>query len=474
MEKATVILITLLVYKVILIFIGYIASRRTHDEADMFLGGRELGPVVAAISYAASSSSALSMLGMSGLAYSMGLGSIWIFAGSVMGHMVAWFFFAEKLQKISHKENTITVTDMFCNRVDAQYRKPLIIISSLIVVISFVFYVAAQFQGAGQLFASSFGMPLDRSIWIGGSIVVIYTMLGGFLAVSWTDTLQGMVMMVAALALPIVALYEIGGISAFITALQTVSTSDQLSLTSTNVGLSAAGFVFGGLFIGINAIGQPQLLTRMMALKDDKARKAARYYSTSWFILVFTGIYITGLAGHVLIPDLESAETVFFALTDAYFAPVIGAVMLAALLSAIMSTADSSLLVAASAVAHDLGLAKKHNALLISRLTIAAVAVAAILVAIYLSANIFALALYAWGGLGAAFGPLVIMILLGRRPKGPAVLASISSGFLISVVLHYHVLGAFMENVIPFGISLLILVIFGGKQRQDAAVKTTS
>lgn len=449
MEKTTVILITLVVYKLFLIGVGLWAQRRTHNEEDFFLGGRGLGPVVAAISYSASSSSAWTLLGVSGAAFVMGLSALWLVTGAVVGMLVAWLFIGPRLMALSHRHQLITLTELLALGTQGFWRKAITFSSSLIVLFAFAFYVAAQFQGAGNTFHQTFNLSMTNSIVIGGVIIMVYTFLGGFWAVSVTDTVQGLLMAFAAILLPVAAFIEVGGLDGFIQGLKAVSSPDQLSLTGKTSGLIAVGFVVGILGISLGTFGQPHLLVRFMALRDEKALRQARILTVFWFLLVFGGMCFVGLVGHILIPDLGNPETVFFALTEHLFPTLIAAALVAAVLSAIMSTADSQLLVGASAVAHDMGLNRLFpgRSLLISRFAIAGLVAVAIWVSLNLPASIFDRALLAWTALGAAFGPLVILRISGVQIHAHGAFFGILIGFLLAVFFHFNP-GDFVQTII--------------------------
>jgi sodium/proline symporter len=460
-SPATVTLLTLVSYKLLLIGIGVWASRRTRDEDDFFLGGRSLGPVVAAISYSSSASSAFTLLGISGIAYVMGVGAIWVVAGSVLGMLVAWFWIAPRLMRLSRERGLVTLTDLLLGDMQGPQRTVLKWIVSLVILLSFGFYVAAQFQGAAATFASSFGLSMPASIVTGALIIMIYTLLGGFWAVSVTDTVQGMLMALTAVLLPAAALHAVGGWAGFSAGLAEVSTAAQLSLHADNRGLAAAGFVLGLLCVGFGTYGQPHLLVRFMALRDERAMVQARWLTIAWYLLVFLGMFFLGLVGHILFPVTDNPETIFFTLTDALFPPLVGAVLIAAVLSAIMSTADSQLLVAASAIAHDLGLGRgsARRSLLVSRLSILGLVVLAVLIALFLPEKIFSRVLFAWIALGSAFGPLVFARLAGWRGAPASATASVVSGFGLAVALYLlpDTPGDIAERIVPFAIAAIVL-----------------
>jgi sodium/proline symporter len=460
LSRTTVVIATLVAYKLLLLGIGWWAKSRNRNEEDFFLGGRGLGPLVAAISYSSSASSAWTLLGVSGIAYVLGVSALWIAAGSFTGMLVAWFWIAPRLMSFSRRHNQITLTDLLAHDSSGKMRRAIVVVASVIVIFSFTFYVAAQFQGAGNSFASTFSISMNESILIGAAIIMIYTMLGGFWAVSVTDTVQGLLMALTAVLLPIAALNAVGGFSGFAEGLRAVSTPDQLSWTGGNAGLVAMGAILGSLGIGFGTYGQPHLLVRFMALRDEKAMRQARLITIAWYSLVFLAMLFIGLAGHILHNAIDNPENIFFVLTESLFSPLIGAVVLAAVLSAIMSTADSQLLVAASAISHDLGLGRGNarRNLLISRLTIAGLVLLAVLVALFLPEKIFSRVLFAWSALGAAFGPILFCRLTGLKVRPGGVLASIIAGFALSVLFYLmpNTPGDVLERLAPFAIALLI------------------
>jgi sodium/proline symporter len=467
MEKSSVVLITLVIYKAILICIGIWASKRTSDSDDFFLGGRGLGPVVAALSYSSSAASAWVLLGLTGIAYVYGMSTIWVALGSITSMFVVWFWIAPRLMKFSRKHEHITLTEVVAHQTSGWQRRLVVWLSTFIIVASFVMYVAAQFQGAGNTFASSFDISMPSSIALGAFIIMLYTLLGGFWAVSVTDALQGTLMVIAALVMPIAAYLAVGGLPGLLDGLAAKSTQAQLSLTAGNAGLFALGIIFGGLAIGFGTYGQPHLMARIMALRDDKAMRQARMITIVWYLIVFLGMWFVGLSGHVLHSGLENSEQIFFVMLDGLFPPVISAIFLAAVLSAIMSTADSQLLSAAAAIANDLGLGSNNQqrVLLISRLTIVALVIASVIVAIYLPEKIFSRVLFAWMALGAAFGPVLFARLAGFYVTPLSVFSSILLGFGLTVILSFtaNAPGDIAERLLPFIAALIPLYMFGRK-----------
>ncbi len=467
MTQSEIVLTTLVGYKVLLVTIGLWAQRRTRDNADFFLGGRSLGPVVAAISYAASSSSAWTLLGVSGSAFALGLGTIWLLPGILTCHIIAWFWIAPRLRERSLQQDHLTRTDLLAEGSSNRLRAAIVSTASIIILFCFLFYVASQFQGAGNTFTSNFDISASQAIVVGGMIVLIYTLLGGFWAVSVTDTLQGLLMLAASVLLPIMALISVGGFEALLDGLQQQATTTQLSLTGGNFGLLGLGFVAGMMLVGLGTFGQPHLLNRFMALRDERALRQARIISIGWFAAVLVGMVILGLCGRILLPTAGNGEALFFELTNSLLPTVVAAVMTAAVLSAIMSTADSQLLVAASCVAHDLGLSRRwpQHTLAISRAVMALICALSIAVAILLPESIFSRVLFAWNGLGAAFGPVVFATLAGWRVAPAAKLASMLIGFGLTGLLYWlpNTPGDVAERVVPFVLATVVVLI--GRQR---------
>ena len=469
MDRADIVIAVLAIYQIVLLGIGFWASRRTADGEDFFLAGRQLGPVVAGVSYASSASSAWTLLGLSGIAYAAGVSAIWVAAGSISGMFVAWWWIAPRLMRYSREHDHMTLTDFVAHGAEGGARRAIVYLSSLVIIFCFVFYIAAQFQGAGNMFSSTFDISLPASITIGALVIMIYTFLGGFWAVSVTDTLQGILMAVTALLLPAAAMIAVGGLNGLAEGLHGAGSPQQVSFVAGGGFWFAAGVIVGGLSIGIGTYGQPHLLVRFMALRDERALLQARWIVTCWYFVVFAGMILLGLAGRILLPELGDPETVFFNVNEELLPPIIGAVLLAAVLSAIMSTADSQLLVAAGVIAHDLGLGHLGRASLlrVSRIVIVLLVAAAVAVAVYLPESIFNRVLFAWIALGSAFGPLVFLRLAGYEAAPTAILLSILTGFSLSVLFYLmpDTPGEILERLAPFCCAFAVLVASNRRRR---------
>lgn len=473
MTRGQAILITLLTYKVALILIGVWASRRTHDDSDFFLGGRKLGAWVAAMSASASSSSAWTLLGVSGAAYAWGLSAIWLFPATVSGFLINWLWVAPRMMEQSRRRDTLTLTEFIAGDRTHPLFPSVVRLSSIAIVFSFMFYIAAQFQAAGHAFASSFGLSTNASIIIGVAIIVFYTLLGGFWAVSVTDTIQGLLMVGTALVLPIVALISVGGFGPLIEGLAMVSPTGETQLFGPWSGILALAFVAGTLGIGLGYPGQPHVVNRFMALRDPKALARGKVIAISWAVLIYAGMILLGWCGRVLFESIPDGEQIFFQAASGLLPPVIAGIMIAAILSAIMSTADSQLLVAASSISWDWNLSsvkrdsQERRGLWGTRVVVLIVSLVAMLLAMFAPAAIFSRVLFAWHAIGSAFGPLVILRLAGYVIDTRAVLASIAAGFGLTVVIHFFPDGPgdWLERLLPLAVAFAIAWI--GRRRES-------
>lgn len=457
MDRTSSVLLTLVLYNAILIGVGLWARGRNKDVKDFYLAGRGLGPWVAAISASASSSSAWTLLGVSGAAYAWGLPALWLFPATVGGFLLNWLWVAPRLSKLAREEGAITLSEVVAPASIDGKRQLILRIAALIVVFCFTFYIASQFEAAGKAFESVFNLSKQNSIMIGAGIVLVYTLLGGFWAVSVTDSVQGVLMVVASLALPIVALSAVGGFGALADGLSAIGGVGSPIGTGTLVGVF---FVLGLFGIGVGYPGQPHVVNRFMALKDDRALRQGRVIALSWATIVYAGMLLLGLSARVLFADLGDSEQVLFHVASELLPALISGVMLAAVLSAIMSTADSQLLVAASAISYDWNLAdgKKNGGLAGTRTTVVVVLILATILALGWRADIFSRVLFAWSAAGSAFGPILIMRLLGRSVSSTATLAAMVTGFGMTVVISMFpgTPGDVAERLVPFFLALAI------------------
>ena len=473
MENTGAVLVTLVIYNAILIGVGLWARGRNNNVEDFFLGGRGLGPWVAAISASASSSSAWTLLGVSGAAYAWGLPALWLFPATVGGFLINWTWVAPRLQRLAMKEGALTLSEVIAPASMGAMRSLILRAAALIVVFCFVFYIASQFEAAGKAFESVFGLSKHTSIMIGAGIVLAYTLVGGFWAVSVTDSIQGMLMVVAGVVLPASALVAVGGFGSLSAGLAEVGSAGSPLASGAFGGLTGVLFVCGLLGIGIGYPGQPHVVNRYMALKDEKSLRQGRTIALTWAVLVFAGMLLLGLCARVMFAELGDAEQVLFKAAEVLLPPVIAGVMLAAVLSAIMSTADSQLLVASSAISYDWHLASKRGStgLTGTRTTVVVILLLSTVLALVWRADIFSRVLFAFSALGSAFGPILIMRLLGRTVSERATFAAMLTGFGLTVAISWlpDMPGDFAERIVPF-ISAGTIVYLGSRGRATGSV----
>ncbi|WP_169801155.1 sodium/proline symporter PutP [Halalkalibacter krulwichiae] len=442
MELATV--ITFVVYLIGMLAVGLAAYRLTSNLSDYVLGGRRLGGSVAALSAGASDMSSWLLLGLPGAMYAGGMGEIWIAVGLAIGAYLNWQFLAARLRTYTAIANdSITLPDFLENRFRDK-SKMLRIISALLILVFFAFYTSSGLVGGALLFEASFGMTYTQALWIGAAVIISYTFLGGFLAVSWTDFFQGILMFLALIILPIVAISNLGGWSETVNA---VGAIDPAYLDAFR-GATVIGVV-SLLAWGLGYFGQPHIVTRFMAVKSVKEIPKARAVGMTWMVLALFGAIFTGFAGIAFFsaggpggePLANGAhETVFIMFTQVLFNPWVAGFLLAAILSAIMSTIDSQLLVSSSALAEDVykGFIRKDASetelVWVGRIGVVLIALIAIWLAYNPESSVLDLVGYAWAGFGAAFGPVLILALFWKRMTRNGALAGMLVGG-ITVIL---------------------------------------
>lgn len=470
MEGTGAVFATLIVYNLLLIAVGLWARGRNQDVADFYLAGRGLGPWVAAISASASSSSAWTLLGVSGAAYAWGLPALWLFPATVGGFLVNWIWVAPRLQRLAREESAVTLNAFVAPESMGELRRTILRTGALIIVFCFVFYIASQFEAAGKAFESVFGLAKQPSILLGAGIVLAYTLLGGFWAVSVTDSVQGLLMVVAAIVLPAAALNAVGGPGQLIAGLQSVGFSGTADHPAMFTGLTGLFFLLGFLGITINYPGQPHVVNRFMALKDEQSLRQGRIIAIAWAVIVYAGMLTLGLCARVLYTDLGDFEQVLFRSAQSLLPGIVAGIMLAAVLSAIMSTADSQLLVAASAISYDWNLAdgKPDSGLRNTRITVVIVLLMATGLALLWRADIFSRVLFAWSAMGAAFGPILLVRLAGRSLPPAVTLVTMLTGFLLTVLISMFLPtpGDVAERVLPFFVSLTIAITLSKSRPQ--------
>lgn len=441
MTREGSLLIGLVLYLGVMIVVGVITSRMMKRLDDFLLGGRRLGAIAAAISERASGESAWFLLGLPGAAYAVGFTEFWSVIGIAGGIFASWTLLALPLRKATGEMGALTLPDYF----EARYRdgsRMLRTVSMIIIVFFYTAYVAAQFVGGSKILAATFGLPATQGILIGALIVTAYTLMGGFLAVAWTDVIQGFLMAGVAVLLPVLGIAKLGGFDAF-TASVAAKGPEMLAMTGGKTGAAFLfGVMIGSLSWGLGYLGQPHLLTRYMAARGAREIRNGTKIAVSWVLVAYWGAPMIGLVGIGLLgPDLADPETVMPLVAKVLLPGWLAGIFIAGAVAAMMSTADSQLLVVTSSVVEDfwvriLGRSKDDRGQLVraSRIATIAVALLALGIAFRTGERIYGLVSYAWAGLGASFGPPLLLSLRWRRTTRWGVLAGMVAGTLSTVV----------------------------------------
>jgi len=437
-------LIGIIVYLVVLLVIGVVAARRMKGLDDFVLGGRRIGPLAAAISERASGESSWFLLGLPGAAYAAGFSEFWSVIGIAFGIFFSWTFLALPLRKQTGKYDALTIPDYFEARFASagDRSRALRIVSMVIIIFFYTLYVAAQFIGGGKLLNAAFGLDPLWGIVITAAVVMLYTLMGGFLAVVWTDVVQGIMMMFVAFILPLVGIIELGGPAALIERLHGVHGGFSRSM---NAGKTGAAFVFGimlgSLSWGLGYLGQPHLLTRYMAIKSHTQIRRGTLIAMVWVLVAYWGAATIGIVGAgVFETPLADPEQVMPLLARYLLPGWIAGLMLAGAIAAMMSTADSQLLVVTSSIVEDVYVkllrvrTSPRTLVLVSRIVTIAVSAVALVLAFGAQDTIFDLVSYAWAGLGASFGPPLLLALRWKRTTFAGVLSGMVAGSVSNVV----------------------------------------
>ncbi len=489
MNTTVIILSAFAVYLLLMIVIGILCMKKAGTTEEYFLGGRGLSAGVAALSAQASDMSGWLLMGLPGALYAFGTGQAWIAIGLFIGTVCNWLFISSRLRRYTIRaNNSLTLPSYFENRFRDK-KRILLMVSSIVIVIFFLVYTASALAAGGKLFNSVFGIDYHAALLIGAFVILVYTFMGGFMAVCVTDFVQGSLMLVGLLLVPIIAYNMLDGSMVDLLAQSQVpgGTAGYLSLFSNGERPYTFIEIFSQLAWGLGYCGMPHILTRFMAVKNEAELQKSKAIAIGWDILSLTGACFIGILGRAyLFPTIlgettsSSSENVFIEMIHKVFTvdlalPFIGGLFLCGILAAIMSTADSQLLVTASAVSEDIyrgfvnPKAADDKVMKISRLTVVAVSVLAVLIAWNPDSSIMGLVSNAWAGLGSAFGPIVLMSLFWRRTNLAGAVAGIVSGGLTVILWDYIPLigGQTLGTVtgiyslaVGFLLSILMIVIF--------------
>lgn len=451
--------------------IGLYAYRKsTSDVSGYMLGGRSLSPSVAALSAGASDMSGWMLMGLPGAMFISGMSSLWIAFGLVIGAFLNYIIVAPRLRTYTEVANdSITLPDFFENRFHDKSRL-LRVVSSIVIVVFFTLYTSSGIVAGGKLFESSFGLNYEVGLYVTAGVVVAYTLFGGFLAVSLTDFVQGCIMFIALILVPVVVVQQVGGISAMTESVSSIN-PDLLDIFS---GVSLLS-ILSAMAWGLGYFGQPHIIVRFMAIRHVKDMPTARRIGMSWMIVALIGAMATGFAGIAYVAKtglkIDDAETIFIVLSQILFSPLVAGFLLAAILAAIMSTISSQLLVTSSSLTGDFYKAFLHKdasekrLVLVGRISVLLVSLVAIYLAYDRNSTILTLVSNAWAGFGAAFGPVVIGSLYWKKMNRNGALAGMITGAVTvllwiyaPIIINGNPLSSFMYEIVPGFIACSIAI----------------
>ena len=477
----TPVIISFVAYMAVMIGIGIYFYFKTDDLSDFVLGGRSLGPGVTALSAGASDMSGWLLLGLPGMMYSQGIVGSWIALGLVMGAYTNWHYVAKPLRIYTHHlQDAITLPDYFANRFSDKGNL-LRVVTAVVILVFYTLYTSSGLVGGAKLFEATFHLDYETALMVGSFIIVSYTFLGGYNAVSWTDFIQGILMMLALVVVPIVVISDVGGISEGLRIIKSINPShlDILSGASIVSVLSLMAW-------GLGYFGQPHILVRFMSIRHEDEMSKAKTIGMTWMLISIIGSLAVGFFGLAYVSshgvDLQDSEKIFITLSKLLFNPWIAGFLLAAILAAIMSTVDSQLLVSSSVLTRDI-----YHAILrkdasdkelvwVGRFTVIVIALIAWYISTDENSSVLKLVAYAWAGFGAAFGPLVILSLYNRSITKNGAIAGMVVGALTVIVYKQLEGGMFdlyelLPGFVAAWIAILVFSKIGAKNSKDVQEK---
>ena len=472
----SVIAIVFVIYLLVLMGFALWARRETHTLSGYFIAGKKLPPWVVAFSTNATGESGWLLLGLTGMGYAVGAQAFWVVAGEVAGISLAWLMVSRRLKRLGDETDSITLPDVLAARFNDE-KHILRSISALIILLMVGAYVAAQMVAGGKAFAGFTGLDYPTSVITGAVVIIAYTLVGGYKAVAWTDLVQGVLMLLGLIIVPTVAIGFAGGWGAVTTALALQDPQLLSPWGPDGAGAPAMVAIVSFLAIGLAFLGVPQLMVRFMSARSEQSLVPAMVISIIVIFCFDIGAVLTGMAGRALFPGLEDPESILPLLATSLFPPVIAGILMVVVLAAIMSTVDSLLILASSAVVRDyLQKIKKinKNDLILARygkiLTLI-IGIIGVIFALYKTPLIFWFVLFAWNGLGAAFGPVVICALWYPPTNLKGAVAGMLGGFLTTMVwvLIFKDLTHGLLEIIPGFIVGLILTVAVSKATVETA-----
>jgi sodium/proline symporter len=437
------VLIGFIAYLIVLLVVGFVTFRYNKTLSDYILAGRKLGIWVATFSERASGESAWLILGLPGVIFASGLAELWVAVGCTSGILFSWMFIARRLRVESENNFAMTIPELFEHRYNDTTRV-IRTFGTMIIVFFFTFYVCAQFIGAGKVLNVTFGISQLGGMFLGAVIILFYTVMGGFLAVAWTDFVQSMLMIFTLVLLPIIGLVEFGGWDKIVNYVAQ-SQPSHLSLTGGYTGLYATLSVISGLAWGLGYMGQPHLLARYMAVRNANDLRKGAVIGISWAVLAFWGAMFIGLFGIAIFQNqlIDDPEKVMPLMANELLPGWLAGILISGAIAAMMSTADSQLLVTTSAVSEDIyhnfvnPRAAEARLVTVSRLATFLIGVIAFIIAIFSQELVFTMVGFAWSGLGSSFGPALLLTLWWRKTTKEGVLAGMLVGTISVIIWHF-------------------------------------
>lgn len=469
MAASTYQVIALAIYFVAMIAIGLWANSKNNSLDDYVLGGRQLSPTVAALSAGASDMSGWLLMGLPGAVYLSGLSQAWLAVGLTIGAWCNWKFVAPRLRSYTEVAGDAVTVPVFLSNRLKDTKRVLRIVSGVVILVFFTFYVSSGMVSGGLFFKSSFGQEYHTGMLLLAGITVFYTLFGGFMGASYTDMVQGLLMLAALIAVPVITIIDLGGVGPVVESISQVR-PDALSIFA---GTTFAGIV-SSLAWGLGYFGQPHIIVRFMAMRTPADAKSGRRIGISWMVLTvfgalsgaFMGIAYFARHPEASLTNPETAESVFLDLAQILFHPFIAGLILAAVLAAIMSTLSSQLIVCSSALVEDLyGIfsSKKLSAsksLWLGRAGVAIVALVAGALAWNPNSSILQLVAFAWAGFGSAFGPTVLLSLYWRKLTTQGALASMITGAVVAFAWGQSPMKSVLYEMVPgFASAMLVAII---------------
>jgi sodium/proline symporter len=449
------------------VFIGFLTLRRTRSQSDFLIGGRSMNRIVVALSAVSSGRSSWLVLGVSGMAYTMGTGAVWAVVGYILAELFQFIYIGQPLRRDSERFGSLTLLDYFESRF-RDGRQIIRITGAVIIAVFLTAYVAAQFNAGAKALSTALNLHLILSLAISGALIMVYMVLGGYIAVAYNDVVRAVIMLIGLVLFPVYGLIRIGGVDALLTLLSALNPAhvDPLSL--------GFGVIIGFLGIGLGSPGQPHIVVRYMSVDDPERLRSAAVIGTFWNVVMGWGAVFIGLLGRAAVPIAanlpdQDPEMIFLVLSSDYFGPILYGLLVGGIFAAILSTVDSQLLVVASTFVRDLYEKVLHRGqeleearkLRMSRLVVVLAGLVSLVFAYIARDLVFWLVLFAWGGLGAAFGPALILSIYWPRTSRAGIVAGMITGAVVTIVWKQFFKDptGIYELVVSFPAALLAIMI---------------